>query len=234
MKKILTAFLLIAFVASLIENVHGQCYSCGIYSNVSCISETQYHPCINGMPDLTQIHRCPAGQVCSYNSRCMNATLYSPYCRLCNSCNRLKTFTCKTINTYLPCCGSSNTPMSFWELSCPSGLICNPAGTQERPCMQPVSWRERPLCLEGENEFYASLTTTALPPFSQTPSPSITAWCQRENSTGVFPNKIDTSCRTYVRCYLENGEVVGVSERCATGTLFNPSKRVCDAAYTCA
>uniref|UniRef100_A0A336N5M2 CSON006966 protein n=1 Tax=Culicoides sonorensis TaxID=179676 RepID=A0A336N5M2_CULSO len=236
MKNEFAAFLLLAFVTSLIRNGYGQCNTCGINSNVSCISETQYHACYNGMPDFSKIYRCPADQVCTASKNgCKKEARYDPpACRICNSCNRLRRFTCKTISTYVPCCGSSDTPVSFWEISCPSGLICNPAGTRDEPCMQPVSWRDRPLCLKGEDQFYASLTTTALPPFSQTPSPAITAWCQRENLTGLFPNKIDPSCRTYVRCYLANGVIVGSSERCATGTLFNPTLKVCSAGYTCA
>uniref|UniRef100_A0A336N2E4 CSON011145 protein n=1 Tax=Culicoides sonorensis TaxID=179676 RepID=A0A336N2E4_CULSO len=140
----LKEFLITLMVFTLIKYGSGSCYTCNL--GMACISEEQYFECFNGTPDLGKIYRCPQGQVCTLNRQCAVAESNNPTCRLCNICNSMKEYTCKTFNTYSPCFGTS---IVDWEFPCPLGWMCNPAGTKENPCMPPVSWNDKPLCLNG-------------------------------------------------------------------------------------
>uniref|UniRef100_A0A336MZH3 CSON006970 protein n=1 Tax=Culicoides sonorensis TaxID=179676 RepID=A0A336MZH3_CULSO len=200
------------------------------YSTSTPYTTEWYLTCTNGIPNITQIHRCPLGEVCSnYNSRCVNASRYTPSCRLCNTCSSIKLYTCKTINSYAICYGNT---IIDWELFCPAGMICNPAGTRENPCMAPVSWENRPLCLAGEENFITTTTTSTEPAPSTTLPPS-SAYCERQGGPGLYRNPFDSTCRHYVRCSLVSGILVGVGEVCEEGKLFNPNRSRCESGYTC-
>uniref|UniRef100_A0A336MXJ2 CSON006967 protein n=1 Tax=Culicoides sonorensis TaxID=179676 RepID=A0A336MXJ2_CULSO len=134
-------------VITIIRYGSGNCNTCNVNGNMACISEEQYLLCVNGIPDISEIYRCPQGQVCTTNNKCGIAASNTPACRLCNVCSLIKEYTCTSFYTYSPCYG---TTIIDWEMTCPFNSVCNPAGTKDKPCMQYTNWYEKPLCLKDE------------------------------------------------------------------------------------
>ncbi|XP_063698862.1 uncharacterized protein LOC134829617 [Culicoides brevitarsis] len=223
LKVLLLIFLSLSLV---IDDSQAACNNCGANSGVACISDDQFYPCSNGIPNTSVIQRCPVGQVCTNKAAiCVPAATSAPNCLLCNTCTAQRTFTCVNFNTYAPCV---NGTIIDWQISCPQGMICNPAGPKENPCTT-MTWQQIPRCSMGEENF-STTTTSTTPATTAVPS----TWCGGQLTVGNYPNPSDLTCKTYLKCYKSNGVMTGQKYTCPGTTFFNPTSKMCEVGYVCA
>lgn len=186
----------------------------------------RFYPCVNGIANVSTIQRCPQGQVCVNIVGVCTATAatVTPSCQICNTCTGENTFTCVTIDSYAPCVAGA---VVNWINPCPAGWICNPGGTNTQPCTS-LTWTSIPRCPTGQQSFS---TTTPKTTAATTVVP--TSWCGTQTSVGNYANPSDTTCKTYLKCFYFNGVKKGQKLTCPGTTLFNPTTKLCDSAYTC-
>ncbi|XP_063698861.1 uncharacterized protein LOC134829616 [Culicoides brevitarsis] len=212
-------FLLI--FTSFVLKVSSECNICGSISQAACISEDQYFPCINNIPNFSQILRCPAGSVCSNVAGVCDSNLLTPACPLCGVCNAPGGYACLSQTTYSPC--SAGTSIN-WPISCPEGTICYPTGSNTSPCTT-MTWQQTQRCPTGSPPVITTSTTATTSMTTQAPIQS-PHWFCRYNNPGYYANKNDVSCRTYIYCFWYFG-MTGQLMGCGGNRIFNPSTRTC-------
>uniref|UniRef100_A0A336KEV7 CSON007353 protein n=1 Tax=Culicoides sonorensis TaxID=179676 RepID=A0A336KEV7_CULSO len=211
-------FLFIIF--TLIKTTISQCNTCGPVSQAACISEDQYFPCVNNIPNFSQILRCPTGSVCANVAGVCDTVTLTPACTICGMCNALNGYACLSQTSYSPCSAGQSIN---WPINCPTGMICYPTGTNTDPCTS-MTWMQVQRCPSGIEPPSVSSTTQVTP---TTPKVYISpqSFC-RVNNPGYYKNPNDVTCRTYFYCYWYFG-MTGVVMGCNGNTIFNPTTRTC-------
>nr|XP_017029601.2 uncharacterized protein LOC108079706 [Drosophila kikkawai] len=73
---------------------------------------------------------------------------------------------------------------------------------------------------------------TALPASELKVQGSEEAWslekaCSEVTATTLMGNQDDPTCRSYVYCYFNNGQVIGLIKTCKNGMYFDDSSKLC-------
>ncbi|TMW47770.1 hypothetical protein DOY81_007155, partial [Sarcophaga bullata] len=181
-KKMFKFMFLIALSVGTIQYTSAVCNQCHEISGVACKSETEFHPCVKGVPDTTQTFSClepdhvctSKGPICI--SKVDNPQI-SPACGDTSKCGQCDTvdngkYTCTSRTTFTMCFDGE---LSDIRVSCPEKHICDvaKAKTGENPCVLYCKEPEIEIC-DLDHPIDMPVTTTTEAPTTTTQVPTTT------------------------------------------------------------
>uniref|UniRef100_A0A1L8DPI0 Putative conserved secreted protein n=1 Tax=Nyssomyia neivai TaxID=330878 RepID=A0A1L8DPI0_9DIPT len=217
MRSFITVLALLCLIigVSVIRSVDSACGTCGALSSASCVSETTFNVCSNGVAQTAVLIGCPSGTVCmDQQGICVAGGV--PDCVICATCNA-QGFACQSNNTFSLCSTVGVPSNSIY--TCPANQICNYNGVSPNFCT--VDDGTITTC----NPLPPVATTTTTQPTTTTISPA--NWCAKQNTVGRYPVASDTQCLSYYNCFANNGAISGAVYTCQGITIFNPTLQQC-------
>ncbi|GAB0099783.1 hypothetical protein DMENIID0001_156700 [Sergentomyia squamirostris] len=241
----------LTIVASVIRLVNSQS-SCGICesssSGISCVSETQFRICSNGILDETTLFECPSGMFCTTSAPFFcdsGSSALEPTCKICNICsaNSMFPFACVD-ETTVALCLDGLYPSNI-TINCPTGSVCDINAVPPNFCSPNdgtiviCSSTDATTTISStsatETTTVSSTTVTTSTAASTTTTQSPASWCTEKSTIGRFPDPLDPLCTNYYYCFTNGSSIMGSIYTCPGITVFNPITQLCvlSTSYTC-
>ncbi|XP_017860622.1 PREDICTED: uncharacterized protein LOC108612256 [Drosophila arizonae] len=200
--------LLLLLLALGVLDCRADCNVCSTLSNAACVSQTQFMFCVNNI--LVQpVNSCPSGTFCTAQAAICQSNSSLVSCTECGICSDNLVFACLGVHTYALCLGTQQ-PSQITG-SCAPYLVCN----RNNPNICGSALTEgQASCPLMDNELYIDANT----------------YCRSVQRAGRYPygNRLETTCKQYVNCYVYNTIWYGALYECPGSTYFQPSSQMCN------